>query len=429
MKRTKSFVFSHSESLSYDSTGSLDICAPKVSVLSCSHFDDPSEIKSLIEKVNGGLRAGNDPMRAPDGTSGVYFLFDDMGNKCAIFKPHDEEQNAPNNPHGYISPLFSNCMNRDIPSGSQSLRELASSMVDPRFRIPLVCIVKMKNVSEHMFNMNQGQQHKKLRTGSLHTFVKSTCTRWNPDDIPVNEVHKMGVLDMLILNTDRNENNILVRDGFDGKITWCIDQGLAFPNRMCFYEFDFEWYHWPQTKLPFNAKMKAFIKEFDVEAFIKRINDIDYLKMSITSLFLIRVAALIVKHFAKRDGSLYDIMKFLTRASWKTPSSAEIMINNVQEKFNFSNIFSEEAQVFIVSHLKYQENNLKSHLMIENEFGLLDYLTKQALEKKCEHIASSANDVLHDIHIKKEIHRVVKETQERMLQEIQNNLTMKFGTL
>ena len=36
-----------------------------------------------------------------EGTSGTYFLKNSNGKKIAIFKPIDEEVNAPNNPRGH----------------------------------------------------------------------------------------------------------------------------------------------------------------------------------------------------------------------------------------------------------------------------------------------------------------------------------------
>ena len=38
----------------------------------------------------------------PNGTSGSYFLQNQENDQLAIFKPCDEEPNAPNNPRGQI---------------------------------------------------------------------------------------------------------------------------------------------------------------------------------------------------------------------------------------------------------------------------------------------------------------------------------------
>ena len=98
-------------------------------------------------------------------------------------------------------------MERGIPSGSECLRELVATMVDPIFQVPLVCIVEVtflnkifslyifeiKNVPQHWFNKNRGNQHQPFRIGSLHHFVQQSTTLESANcDISAEEVHKMG---------------------------------------------------------------------------------------------------------------------------------------------------------------------------------------------------------------------------------------------
>lgn len=52
-----------------------------------------------------------------------------------------------------------------------------------------------------------------LKYGSLQYFVRAddTASNYSYDLFSVDEVHKIGVLDLRIFNLDRNDGNILVR--------------------------------------------------------------------------------------------------------------------------------------------------------------------------------------------------------------------------
>lgn len=51
-----------------------------------------------------------------------------------------------------------------------------------------------------------------VKLGSLQMFVKSkgAVENFGPDKFPKDEVHKIAILDLRLLNLDRNEQNILV---------------------------------------------------------------------------------------------------------------------------------------------------------------------------------------------------------------------------
>lgn len=46
----------------------------------------------------------------------------------------------------------------------------------------------------------------------------------------VEEVHKIGLLDVRILNCDRNDENILIKKVNDKLVLIPIDHGLSFPD-------------------------------------------------------------------------------------------------------------------------------------------------------------------------------------------------------
>jgi hypothetical protein len=52
-----------------------------------------------LDRVVSELRCSDFEVEAVDGSGGVYFFSVPNGKNLAVFKPHDEEPNAPNNPN------------------------------------------------------------------------------------------------------------------------------------------------------------------------------------------------------------------------------------------------------------------------------------------------------------------------------------------
>eukprot|EP00961_Rhodomonas_salina_P173095 2333999-Rhodomonas_salina.2 len=69
------------------------------------------------------------------------------------------------------------------------------------------------------------------KTGSLQRFVPASTdmSDHGPAGIPVDEVHKIGIVDLLLFNVDRHEGNVLMRTRNNGSGTRelvPIDHGL-----------------------------------------------------------------------------------------------------------------------------------------------------------------------------------------------------------
>ncbi|XP_011101959.1 phosphatidylinositol 4-kinase gamma 5-like, partial [Sesamum indicum] len=83
---------------------------------------------------------------------------------------------------------------------------------------------------------------------------------------PVSAVHRIGILDIRILNTDRHAGNLLVRKlddagRFDQVELIPIDHGLCLPESL--EDPYFEWIHWPQASIPFSDDELAYIANLD----------------------------------------------------------------------------------------------------------------------------------------------------------------------
>jgi hypothetical protein len=82
-------------------------------------------------------------------------------------------------------------------------------------------------------------------------------------------VHKIAILDIRILNLDRNEQNILVRDREKEdkktgrkivvKTLVPIDHGLCIPDNLAVCSYDLAWLSWRQASQPFSQRSLEFI--------------------------------------------------------------------------------------------------------------------------------------------------------------------------
>lgn len=100
---------------------------------------------------------------------------------------------------------------------------------------------------------------------------------FSPSLFSPDEVHKIAVLDLRILNLDRNACNILVQEANDPvtgqqiKRLVPIDHGLTVPDSLAIQSFDLAWLDFPQAEEPFSARTLDYIKRLDVDADIRLI--------------------------------------------------------------------------------------------------------------------------------------------------------------
>ncbi|KAF6263157.1 phosphatidylinositol 3 and 4-kinase-domain-containing protein [Scenedesmus sp. NREL 46B-D3] len=172
-------------------------------------------VRSLVKSVIRGLKARQEPEAAREGMGGTYFFPNELGRKCAIFKPCDEEPLAPANPKGYVGRA----------------------------------------------SATRGGRAPHKRDG-LHRFR----TR---------DVHAIGILDIRLFNTDRHAGNILhaLNSGLNAAAAAAavasvgsyelipIDHGFCLPEAL--EAPYFEWLHWPQACLPFDDGELAYIAQLD----------------------------------------------------------------------------------------------------------------------------------------------------------------------
>ena len=99
---------------------------------------------------------------------------------------------------------------------------------------------------------------------------------YSPDLFSIEEIHKIAILDLRILNLDRNSENILVKTKIiNGKKQYKlipIDHGLSIPDNLSINSYDLCWLSFPQAEEPFSKKSLEYISSINI------VSDIDKLK-------------------------------------------------------------------------------------------------------------------------------------------------------
>ena len=208
-----------------------------------------SVVKELITSTISGLERGNQPIRSSEGSGGVYLMQDSSGlQHISVFKPTDEEPMAVNNPRGLPLSMDGEGLKKGTRVGEGALREVAAYILDhPRSGPHSFCNEKgfagvpptvMVKCLHRGFNHPEGYEYslKNIKIGSLQMFVKNqgSCEDMGPCAFPVDEVHKITVLDIRLANADRHAGNILVsKEGEEGQLVLIpIDHGYCLPENV-----------------------------------------------------------------------------------------------------------------------------------------------------------------------------------------------------
>jgi len=275
------------------------------------------DLDSLVQEIKNGLEL-HSPELIEEGTNGTYFLFNAEGDRIAIFKPDDEEGSSPSNPKARNEEEEND---KGILPNEASLREVAAYMLDKNhfYGVPETTLVKMN--SKFFSSTKAGSSTYKI--GSLQRFVENDGSAFDigPSVFPTNEVHKIGILDLQILNSDRHEGNILWKENEKGSYDLIpIDHSYSLPHSLGKAWFD--WMNWPQAKRPFNAQMLDHIASLDIEENTKLLRALNIHEESIRYM---RYSTTLLKIGASKGLTLYDIASMVSRKDLSEPSDLERM--------------------------------------------------------------------------------------------------------
>ena len=356
-----------------------------------------TEIDSLDEKctrmlmdVRFGLQRHNVPIKTDvlDCTGGVYFMRAVSGRKVAVFKPQDEEQGMPNNTKGYEGSGELGLRQHYKP-GYGCMREVAAYIMDHNnyCSVPPTSLVHFEHPILNYPGRGGRKGHPFPKFGSLQKFIPAFDSF---EDIGISvlsdlEVQKIALLDLRLLNCDRNASNILAihkdsygieegsshsenssqsnnkngnSSGYGNKngngndeefdlysydslplksdkvrgdlfSLIPIDHGYCLPTRLLINEIDWAWYYYPQINRPVHDEIKQYLRSLDLEVILK--NVLSQVALSEDSLFLARISHQLVVEGVLAGLNLFEIASIVGRVTEENPSPLEKAIEEAEE--------------------------------------------------------------------------------------------------
>ncbi|XP_023816683.1 phosphatidylinositol 4-kinase type 2-beta isoform X4 [Oryzias latipes] len=296
-----------------------------------NHFPEDPEFADIIQRAEQAIEGGVCPERISQGSSGSYFVKDSKGKIIGVFKPKSEE------PYGHLNPKWTKyfhklccpcCFGRGCLLPNQGyLSEAAASLVDTKLGLGVVPKTKVVYLASETFHYSAidraksrgkkyalekvpkvGRRFHRVglppKVGSFQLFVEGYreadhwLRRFEAEPLPENtrkqlqsQFERLVVLDYVIRNTDRGNDNWLIKyenPGESGEgqkeAEWpesspdscikiaAIDNGLAFP-----FKHPDEWraypFHWawlPQAKVAFSQETRELV--------LSRLSDMNFVQ-------------------------------------------------------------------------------------------------------------------------------------------------------
>jgi len=223
------------------------------------------------------------------GVGGTYFVKNRDGTRVGVFKPDDEEPGASRNPKQLVTEPI-------LPPGGGAIRETVAYLLD-KGRTGVPETVMLKDLNHSLWASG--------KTGSLQEYVshKTVAADMGSSLFSVDNVHNIGILDMRLLNLDRNGENLLVVDDGNQHLRLVpIDHAYILPPKIM--NPVFEWHFWKQSKVPFSAETLKFIDEIDVEEDAKVLREAGIPEECIRTM---KVSTILLKKGAAHNLTLFQI--------------------------------------------------------------------------------------------------------------------------
>lgn len=340
------------------------------------------KMKRIVDEIAKAMECGVEPVPVSGGLGGAYYFRNSRGESIAIMKPTDEEPFAPNNPKGFVGKMLGQPgLKRAVRVGETGVREVAAYLLDHGefAKVPPTVLVK---VSHHVFHVNSATSVQKGPGKACSPVAKiASCQQFVHHDFDASDhgssrfsvaaVHRIGILDVRIFNTDRHAGNILVRkvSAFDRQGAWCrsnvhvnealelipIDHGLCLPEAL--EDPYFEWLHWPQASVPFSEEELDYIRKLD------EIKDVEKLREGLpmlreACLRMLILSTTFLKKAAAAGLCLAEIGEMMTRDGMDEASELELLClqAKLQVERQFSSANSNDDD--IVSERSYGEEEL-----------------------------------------------------------------------
>ncbi|KAH7445527.1 hypothetical protein KP509_01G013500 [Ceratopteris richardii] len=307
-------------------------------------------METIIQEISKGIQYGVEPLPISGGLGGAYYFRNIKGERIAIIKPTDEEPLAPNNPKGFVGRALGQYgLKKAVRVGETGVREVAAYLLDHEnfAKVPATVLVM---ITHNIFHVNNptpamGKVHSSAtKLASCQEFV---CHDFDANDhgcsgFSVSDVHRIGILDIRIFNTDRHAGNILVRragmprrwgNSFvhmnDALELIPIDHGLCLPE---FIEDPyFEWLHWPQASLAFSDEELEYICRLDGKKDAEMLQT-EIPMLRVASLRMLVLCTAFLKKGAAAGLCLAEIGSLMSRDGLEEDSQLEILCLKAREE-------------------------------------------------------------------------------------------------
>lgn len=207
-------------------------------------------------------------------------------------------------------------------SGEAAEREIAASLLDEDgfYSVPKTIYVELHS-------------KEKTKKGSLQCYIPHNDVAGNYGHtlFPPKEVHKIGILDLRILNCDRNEENILVQKKKSYVKLIPVDHGLSFPDCIEICDFEIVWMGWPQSQIPFSNEELAHIDNINLEKDLEMVKCRLNIRKKCLRNFV--AANILLKNAARQGFNLFEIGKMVYRVNEEEPSLLQRLLKKTKDSY------------------------------------------------------------------------------------------------
>jgi len=252
------------------------------------------------------------PELCEEGTGGTYFLKNQQNQPVAVFKPSNEEPLCLQNPKRTTSQ--NNFHFQGFIPGEGAQREIFAYQIDKGFAgVPET---RPAEITHWIFTDTYGipgtpkSTNLKTKAGSIQKFISDI--QCSVDDMgyskfSIQDVQRIAILDMLLVNCDRNGGNILVRKGSNSLVP--IDHAFCLPDYRNLTDLQwFEWITWRQVKQPTLPEVISFIDKFDIDDAIKKATELGIRRECIITL---KLSHMFLKRALTKNLTLCEIAKLM----------------------------------------------------------------------------------------------------------------------
>lgn len=368
----------------------------------------------------------------------MYLVSDKNGGKW-IFKPADEEgffqpqdldeEEQRNQVVVFDGQMHKLALRRGVRYGDSVKKERAAFLLDHEgfAGVPetfMAHILQKNNKGETVARFGSLQQYKEHIASS----EDMGSAMFSKED-----VHRIGILDIRLLNLDRHLGNMLVtkKNGLHSLVP--IDHGYILPSIQQTGDVNLEWQYWKQCKQPFSKETLTYIAGLDEFEDARILKSLDIRDVEILSCI---TSTMLLKRGAAKGLTLFDLCSILQRPSFD-PASRSIFerliektlkIVNARARLSLENL-SELNEISLA--IEFQQQTITETIMDGGSKGIArpDYSGAESkLEESSTEIMTTKDTTEAHGVLEMTPATVVKDMMEVMGWEVEEQVTPKAST-